>query len=46
MVVGGFGTFKGGLKRRGPKQANDAQRKTKLFLTPSSAIDGKLNGDN
>lgn len=43
VVVGGFGTFKGGLKRRGPKQAKDAPRKTKLVLTPSSTIDGKLN---
>lgn len=43
VVVGGFGTFKGGLKRRGPKQAKDAPRKTKLVLTPSSTLDGRLN---
>ncbi|HEX8387406.1 MAG TPA: HU family DNA-binding protein [Sphingomonas sp.] len=44
VVVGGFGTFKRGLKRRGPKQAKDVARKGKLVLTPSSTIDGKLNG--
>jgi nucleoid DNA-binding protein len=44
VVVGSFGTFKRGLKRRGPKQAKDAPRKGKLVLTPSTTIDGKLNG--
>ena len=44
VIVGGLGTFKRGLKRRGPKQANDSPRKGKLVLTPSSTLDGKLNG--
>lgn len=44
VVVGGLGTFKRGLKRRGPKQAKDSPRKGKLVLTPSSTIDGRLNG--
>ena len=43
VVVGGLGTFKRGLKRRGPRAAKDAPRKGKLVLTPSSTIDGKLN---
>lgn len=43
VVVGSFGTFKRGLKRRGPKQAKDSPRKGKLVLTPSSTMDGKLN---
>jgi nucleoid DNA-binding protein len=44
VVVGSFGTFKRGLKRRGPRQAKDAPRKGKMVLTPSSTLDGKLNG--
>ena len=44
VVVGGFGTFKRGLKRRGPRQAKDSPRKGKLVLTPSTTVDGKLNG--
>lgn len=43
VVVGSFGTFKRGLKRRGPKQAKDSPRKGKLVLTPSSTLNGKLN---
>lgn len=44
VVVGGFGTFKRGEKRRGPRQPKDAPRKGKLVLTPSSTLDGRLNG--
>jgi nucleoid DNA-binding protein len=44
VVVGSFGTFKRGLKRRGPKQGKDTARKGKIVLTPSSTMDGKLNG--
>lgn len=44
VVVGGFGTFKPGLKRRGPKTDPKSPRKTKLVLTPSSTLDGRLNG--
>lgn len=44
VVVGGFGTFKPGLKRRGPKADPKSPRKTKLVLTPSSTLDGRLNG--
>lgn len=43
VVVGGLGTFKPGLKRRGPKADPKSPRKTKLVLTPSSTLDGKLN---
>ena len=44
VVVGGFGTFKPGLKRRAPKADRTAPRKKKLVLTPSSTIDAPLNG--
>jgi nucleoid DNA-binding protein len=44
VVVGGFGTFKAGLKRHGPRSPKDAPRKKKITLTASSTMDGKLNG--
>ena len=44
VVVGHFGTFKAGLKRRGPKSDPKAPRKTKLVLTPSATIESQLNG--
>lgn len=44
VVVGGFGTFKTGLKRRAPQADRSAPRKKKLTLTASSTLDGKLNG--
>ena len=44
VVVGGFGTFKQGLKRRGPKADPKAARKHKLVLTPSSTMGDKLDG--
>ena len=44
VVVGGFGTFKPGLKRRAPKADRGAARKKKIVLTASSTMDGKLNG--
>jgi nucleoid DNA-binding protein len=44
VVVGGFGTFKAGLKRHGPRSPKDAPRKKKMVLTASSTLDGKLNG--
>ena len=44
VVVGHFGTFKPGLKRRAPRSDPTAARKTKLVLTPSSTLDGQLNG--
>jgi nucleoid DNA-binding protein len=43
VVVGSFGTFKRGLKRRGPKQGKDTPRKGKIVLTASSTMDGRLN---
>lgn len=39
VVVGGFGTFKRGLKRRAPKADRNAPRKGKLMLTPSSTVE-------
>lgn len=43
VVVGGFGTFKGGLKRRRPGADKSAPRATKLVLTPSSTLNDRLN---
>jgi nucleoid DNA-binding protein len=44
VVIGGFGTFKAGLKRHGPRADKSAPRKKKITLTASSTMDGKLNG--
>ena len=43
VVVGGFGTFKPGLKRRAPKADPNSPRKHKLVLTPSSTLGEKLD---
>ena len=43
VVVGGFGTFKQGLKRRAPRADRNAPRKHKLLLTPSSTLGDKLD---
>jgi nucleoid DNA-binding protein len=43
VVVGGFGTFKRGLKRRAPRADRNAPRKHKLMLTPSSTLGEKLD---
>ena len=44
VVVGGFGTFKQGLKRRAARSDPKAPRKHKLLLTPSSTLATKLDG--
>ena len=43
VVVGGFGTFKEGLKRRAARADRTAPRKHKLLLTPSSTLGAKLD---
>lgn len=43
VVVGSFGTFKQGLKRRAPRADRAAPRKHKLLLTPSSTLSDKLD---
>lgn len=43
VVVGSFGTFKQGLKRRAPRADRNAPRKHKLLLTPSSTLGTKLD---
>ena len=43
VVVGGFGTFKAGLKRYGPKSDRSKPRKKKMTIAPSTTLNGKLN---